>query len=416
MVIKTIELAVEYMAFVLCIYKSAKRKVKFSLWMFLPFFIEWIYVLWSDTGKISIICKLIVLVGIFLSIKIELVTTWAETIKIFVTGMLTIMSLQLLQFYLFKFGVITQFNIRYEGIIVNINICRVALLWKEKYRNILINGLSKIKSIIILILMLIRIIYLFSQNTYADLGIALQFLFETVGLSVACILWITTENEKSHKTKELQMYEIYNQAFEEAIITIRTRQHEFENHINAIKCMRYTITDCEEVLSTQEQYCEKLLQENKLNRLLKLNVEPVLIGFLYSKITSAEAKGISVKYEIQSVDIKEKIAIYEFIELIGILFDNAVEALEEKECKQIVLNLKLENEKSFYVEIANASPIYTNSEIEKFCTYGYSTKGEKRGVGLTRVKRIAQKYNVLFQIQNCEYAEKNYLSFKLSFI
>ena len=70
MVIKTIELAVEYMAFVLCIYKSAKRKVKFSLWMFLPFFIEWIYVLWSDTGKISIICKLIVLVGIFLSIKI----------------------------------------------------------------------------------------------------------------------------------------------------------------------------------------------------------------------------------------------------------------------------------------------------------------------------------------------------------
>ena len=409
------ELLVEYIALMLCIYKVAKQKIKFSLWIFFPFLIEWAYVIWNETGKISIVCKIIVLIGIFMYTKIKIGKTWKRTLNAFGIGILVMLSLQVLQYYLLKFIVKSSYIAQYEIIIVNFNICIFAFLWKEKYSNVIMSKLNKIKGIVIFLLLFVRIIYLASQNTYADFEIVLQLLIETITISVASILWISAEIEKNHKARELQMYEIYNEAFEEAITTIRTRQHEFENHINAIKCMKYTITNHEEMILAQEQYCEKVLQENKLNKLLKLNVEPVLIGFLYSKIKTAEEKGISTKYEIQSVDIKEKIAIYEFIELIGILYDNAVEAVEKKEFRYIIIKILKENEKSFSLEVANVSPVYSNSEIEKFSSYGYSTKGERRGIGLFRVKEIAQKYNVVYQIQNRVYDLENYLSFKLKF-
>ena len=416
MIIRTIQMIIEYMSFMLCIHKVAKKKIKFSLEVMIPFFIEWIYALYSNKEEIPVGCKLIIFFGIFLYIKIKVVGTWKKAINVFGVSLLVIMLLQLLQIYLF--GVVEfEFNIaQYKGLIINTNICILLLAWREKYSNIIMEKLNRMKGVAIFLLIFVRIIYLLSRNSYADFGIAMQFLFETIGLSVACVLWISAEKEKNHKLREIQMYEMYNQAFEEAIITIRTRQHEFENHINAIRCMQYSIDNHEELLLEQEKYCEKVLQENKLNKLLRLNIEPVLIGFLYSKILSAEENGINTKYEIQAVDIKEKIEINEFIELIGILFDNAVEALEEKECKKIILNLIKEDDKVFSLEIANVSPVYSNSEIEKFCSYGYSTKGEKRGIGLSRTKEIAQKYNIVYQIQNCVYDSDNYLSFKLRFI
>ncbi len=414
MIIRTMELLFEYMAIVLCIHKVAKKKVKINLWLFLPFFAECIFVVCNNMTAMPTLCRFVIFSGIFLYIRVKVVDSWKETINVCGIMMIIVMALQVLQYYILSFIVKEMFIIKFQGIIVNFNICILCLFWKEKYKNIIIVRLSKIKNAVIFFLILVIFLYLLIQNAYLDLGIAMKFLFETIGLSIACMLWISAEKEKSYKFREVQMYEMYNQAFEEAIITIRTRQHEFENHINAIKCMKYAVADSAELLLVQEQYCEKVLKENKINKLLKLDVEPVLIGFLYSKITSAEEKGINTEYEIQSIDIKEKIAIYEFVEIIGILFDNAVEALEKRESKKIILRLSRE-ENTFSLEIANNSPFYLNSEIEKFCSYGYSTKGEKRGVGLSRVKDIVKKYNARYQIQNCIYYEENYLSFKIRF-
>ncbi|MBQ6888838.1 MAG: GHKL domain-containing protein [Lachnospiraceae bacterium] len=420
MVIRTIEMLTEYICLIICIHKIAKKKVEFSLGMLFPFIVEWTYVLVSNVAKIPIECKLLIFCGIFFYTRIKIVKSWNKTINICGSVFIIVMFLQVLQYYLLKLLTKELFITQYEGVVLNINICLLLLFWKEKYSNIIVAKLNKIKGAIIVIaffVILIRILFLLSSDAYAAFEVAIQFLFASLGLSVACILWISAENEKNHKARELQMYELYNKAFEETIVTIRTRQHEFENHINAIKCLHYMIDDYGELLAAQEQYCEKVLKENKLNKLFKVNLEPVLIGFLYSKFTFAEEKEIVVKYEIQSVDVKEKIEIYEFIEIMGILFDNAVEAMEDKKNRIIILKFLRDSEqKSFYIEIANSSVVYSNSEIEKFCSYGYSTKGEKRGIGLARVKEIAQKYDAIFQIQNCVYEGNNYLSFKLTFI
>ncbi|MCD8039203.1 MAG: GHKL domain-containing protein [Lachnospiraceae bacterium] len=224
------------------------------------------------------------------------------------------------------------------------------------------------------------------------------------------ILWINSENEKRHKAEELRTYQLYTSTFEDAIAAIRMRQHEFDNHINAIRCMQYTIHDSEQLLEEQNKYCDKILQDNKYNKRLKLKTSPILIGYLYSKFTAASAHDIRVDYRIEDISIVH-IEINDLIEIIGILFDNAVEALERQSDREIEVSL-LETEGRLIVSVANRSEWKTNSEIEKFFDYGYSTKGEGHGIGLSRLDVLLKKYKAFLQVENISKNDVNYLCFK----
>jgi Signal transduction histidine kinase regulating citrate/malate metabolism len=232
-------------------------------------------------------------------------------------------------------------------------------------------------------------------------------------VALMLILWINSENEKKHKAEELRTYQLYTKTFADAVTTIRMKQHEFDNHINAIKCMRYTIQDKEELFKEQDKYCDSILQDNKYNKLLKLNMSPILIGYLYSKIAAASVHDINVTYEIQDVDI-EHIAINDFIEIIGILFDNAVDALKEQGDTEMEVKM-LKSDNTSIISIANISGWKTNNEIEKFFEYGYSTKGVAHGVGLHRVNTLLKKYKASIQVENITKNNMNYLCFKVIF-
>ena len=125
-------------------------------------------------------------------------------------------------------------------------------------------------------------------------------------------------------------------------------------------------------------------------------------------------KGILVEYDISPIDIRGRIEVYEMIELIGIFLDNALEALEESDFRKVLIEI-LNDKNGFIVEIANASRIYTNVEIEQFFSYGYSTKGAGRGCGLNRVKEIVKKANAELLIQNRSIDIQNYLCFSVCF-
>ena len=113
-----------------------------------------------------------------------------------------------------------------------------------------INGL--VLMAVMYFLVLLKALYLCDVRGTINVNDSIQLWFEILVLSVLFIFLLNEENKTRQKTKELQMYQLYNQAFEETISTIRIRQHEFENHINAIKCMRYSIKNKEKLLSAQE--------------------------------------------------------------------------------------------------------------------------------------------------------------------
>lgn len=416
MIVRTIEMLLEYISIILCLYKIANVKFKFNYWLIILFLIEAFLFGLNGMIKVPVEYEFLIVLLQFLYTKFYFRKSWKKAITIYGTMLITVMLLQLLYFYIFKVLSIDIKKLEYSGILVNLLICVLICLWHEKYIRFIVSKLNIVKEEIvtlIFLLILFRIIYLCGSNDVVDFEVAIQFFIETLGVGIASALWLSAENEKELKKKEIQMYEMYNKAFEETVMTIRIRQHEFENHINAMKSLNYTIKDSEELALMQEQYCQKVLKGSAVNKLLRMNLNPIVIGFLYSKITNAEEMGIDVEPQIQAVDISDKIEIYEFIEVMGILFDNAVEALQESENKRIVLKLVSRGDDVFLFEVANVSRIFLNQELEKFCVRGYSSKGKNRGIGLARVKEIVDKNKANLIIHNQLYDKENYLSFKV---
>lgn len=418
MVVRTIEILLEYICLMLCLYNISKKKIKNNFEIVLLFFLDLIIMQAIAFGIVKQQFKLFVHFLIFLYTKKELQKSWSGAIKVYGIMLIILMALQIVGYYILRIFSINLIDKKFTGTLINLFACIIICIWTRKYKKLTkekINSIKYVSIILIFLLILFRILYLCVRDNIVNFEIVVQFGLESIGLCVASMLWINSENEYKHKVKEIQIYELYNSAFEETIATMRIRQHEFENHINAIKCMRYTIDNHEQLAMAQEQYCNQILNDNELNKLLKINIDPILIGFIYSKIIPAKEKGIVVTYNISCRNVKRYIAIYELVELVGILFDNAVEAVINENKKIVILKLIELNETQFYIEIANSSRVYKNNEIEKFCKYGYSTKAQKRGVGLVRLKEITEKNKAELLIRNISHEDDNYLSFKISF-
>lgn len=413
MIVKFLEIFTEYISIIFCIHRVAEKQFKISWRSLLDFVIYMILMFIAESINLG---KVILYMYWFLFMRVRVADTWKKTLKSYCIMMCVVPMLQLLVYAAVGETLAKIFSMYLVMIIVNILIILLFALWKEKYITILINTVTKFGRIIIFILLFFLfkcLISYFSEyrviNAYSMRQIVICFLI----VALILIFWINSENEKRHKAEELRTYQLYTKTFEDAVATIRMNQHEFDNHINAVKCMRYTIHDAEELINEQDKYFEKILQDNKYNKLLKMNMSPILSGYLYSKFTAASAHEINIEYEIHDIDI-EYVAINDLIEIIGILFDNAVEALEEQDNKEIEVKL-LKKDNTFIISIANVSAWKTNSEIERFFEFGYSTKGKEHGIGLCRVNTLLKKYKTCLQVENITKNDLNYLCFRILF-
>ena len=84
---------------------------------------------------------------------------------------------------------------------------------------------------------------------------------------------------------EIRTYQMYIKPLEELVREIRAAQHEFDNHLNAILNMHYTIDNYDELVEAQSKYIQNMYSEDtrQLTALLKIS-DKILAGFLYSKI------------------------------------------------------------------------------------------------------------------------------------
>lgn len=413
MIVKFLEFVTEYIGIVLCIHKAAGKRSKISLYSLLDFACWALLIFAGENVRFS---KLIPYVYLFVYTRVRVADTWRHAVKAYAVTMCAIPIVQLLIYGMISDMLPNIFSMYLWGIIVNTLIIIFLTVWKEKYLFALMNAVTRFRKIIffvLLIFLLKSLISYYSEYKMINSYYIDQMIVCFLIVALMLVLWISSENEKRHKAEELRTYQLYTKTFENAVAAIRTKQHEFDNHINAIKCMQYTIHDAEKLIDEQNKYCDRILQDNKYNKLLKLQTSPILIGFLFSKFTAASAHDINVEYEIQDINIK-KISINDLIEIIGILFDNAAEALEHLDDKEMEVKL-LQIDNEFVVSVANKSERKINSEIEKFFEYGYSTKGIGRGVGLHRANTLLKKYKTCIQVENVSKYDKNYLCFKAVF-
>lgn len=423
MIVTFIEVFTEYLSVMAFMYKAANQKFRWNKTFFIIAMMEFGIVMSSGKYVDNRLGMVMIYSLLFLYAKIKITHDWKPTVRVFGTMLIGIPVLQILVYFIFMDFVPELSDYRWYGIGVNCIICILISLWNEKYIYWAGKKSTQFRGVLLVILFAIfffELIFLYKQDRHITEQVQFQTIVRVCGLVLVLILWMSFEMEKQQKQEELKMYELYTKTFEDLITAIRIKQHEFNNHINAIKCLPYTAQNAKELIAEQNRYCDAVLEDTEIVKLLKLESSPVLCGFLYSKLIFAQSLDIYFIYEVDPINVERYVTIHHFIEMTGILFDNAVEALvKEKRIEnnsgKIILRLSSYENTKLLLEVANISRIYTNEEIEEFFVTGKSSKGDNRGVGLSRVKLLIQKYKADLHVTNQQYHEENYLSFRIIF-
>ena len=233
--------------------------------------------------------------------------------------------------------------------------------------------------------------------------------------------WQKTKTDAEKKQAQLEMNRLYYDAYDQLIMLVRERQHDMKNHIGAILGMIYATDNYEELAEKQKEYCGYVMEQNEKTKLVLSTGNPLISGFLYSKIQEAERKDIKIEYHIGVPKIEAVLPEYELIEMMSILTDNAIDALGkidesvEDLLKEIRISLIEAEEAENYIEltVANTSEYYEEDMTERFFETGYSSKGKGRGIGLPKLKRLVQDKKGDIIVSNELHDGRNYLTFTI---
>ena len=263
------------------------------------------------------------------------------------------------------------------------------------------------------IVMIVSVGSLFELKRSGDLNIKVAIIFLWMAILV---IWGLLEWQRNNRlikkqANEIKTYKMYIQPLEELTKEIRARQHEFDNHLNAVLNMHITIDNYDELVKRQSEYIKDMYIEDsrQLIALLKIS-DKILAGFIYSKIVAAPAY-LNVNIQVMNFEIISTVSEHNLIEIIGTLVDNAYEACT-KEMNTVDMILDSDDNK-IYFEVRNQVKDMNFNKMSMFFKKGYSTKGHKRGLGLHNAKRIANKHGGDITVELINIDEKEYISFKV---
>lgn len=263
------------------------------------------------------------------------------------------------------------------------------------------------------IVMIASVVILVELEIKGQLDFKIAIIFIGMGILV---LWGLLEWRRHNmlikkQSNEIKTYKIYIQPLEELTKEIRARQHEFDNHLNAVLNMHITIDNYDELVKRQSEYIKDMYIEDsrQLIALLKIS-DKILAGFIYSKIVVAPSY-INVNIQVRNFEIISTVSEHNVIEIIGTLVDNAYEACtEEMNTVDMILD---SDENKIHFEVRNQVKDMNFNKMSMFFKKGYSTKGTKRGLGLHNAKRIANKYGGDITVELINIHNIEYISFKV---
>lgn len=204
-------------------------------------------------------------------------------------------------------------------------------------------------------------------------------------------LEITTEN--------LEEERLYNKTLTILYDNIRGFKHDFNNIVQAIG--GYISTDNMEGL--KDYYSDLLTDCKKVNNLAVLNPElinnPAVYSLLTSKYHTAAELGITMNFDI-FIDLKTlNIKTYDLTRILGILLDNAIEACNKCDEKDIYITIRKDNKVSRQLFVIENTYSNKNVDTDRIFEKGYTSKieddGKNHGLGLWEVRQILNKNNNL---------------------
>jgi two-component system sensor histidine kinase AgrC len=222
----------------------------------------------------------------------------------------------------------------------------------------------------------------FSIITRADIAFFLLFASNIVTF-ILILRYISRENAVQAEIIQREASRQYINTLEESYRALRTIKHDYVNILTSFKLY----IDGNDMAGLQKYYYGELAEVNKeilnQNRLMDdlQNIQPNEIkSILLYKCAEAARLGATVHIEAREEIKGFGISTAILCQILGILLDNAIEALalcEEKTLRVAVFT----NPKSKTLIVQNT---WNNADLplNKIFDLGFSTKGENRGVGL----------------------------------
>lgn len=219
-------------------------------------------------------------------------------------------------------------------------------------------------------------------------------------LFTASLLYLNYRNKEKQdkeiqelKDKQLTDLGRYSRHVESLYKEIRSFRHDYTNILVSLN----EAIKAEDIDAIRTIYREVIADSDRkfydgkydIARLSNIQ-NPAVKSLLSSKMLEAQKKSIAISVEVDAEIEPPALELIEFITILSILLDNAIDAAEQCTNGNIVFAYFQEYDRKIVV-VENTTvedKVSTNHIFE----YGHSTKGDNRGIGLANVKAILHKY------------------------
>lgn len=245
-----------------------------------------------------------------------------------------------------------------------------------------------------------------AEQFLSHLWLITVFLLAILLLNSILLFW---HRRRIQERKRIHMIEQYVPIVEELILQVRARQHEFQNRILAIEAAVASADTLEEAQREVTALTDGVAINSNDRELLSCDSK-IIAGMLFGKIKQAEAAGIHIELQLHGLFKKTAAPETEWIEVIGILLDNAIEASPKGSVIYVT-----GRKSGAYLEllVSNPFPAMSNTEFMALFRKGFTTKGsrEGHGFGLYNILRITERYHGKILTRNEQVSGENYVVF-----
>ena len=201
------------------------------------------------------------------------------------------------------------------------------------------------------------------------------------------------EKLNQEQTLRYRDMERYSRHIEELYKEVRSFRHDYTNILTSLRLgiEEEDMEQIKEVYDSVLKDSSEKLQDNKydLGRLVNIR-DKGLKSLLAGKFIKAREKDIVFNVEVPEEIQVEGMRLLDFLTIVSILCDNAIEASAEASQPHVsIAFLKNGAQETFIIENSIKEEDIDISEIFSF---GASSKGEERGVGLYTVMKIVESH------------------------
>ena len=196
--------------------------------------------------------------------------------------------------------------------------------------------------------------------------------------------------EQDLRYKDMERYSLH---IEELYKEVRSFRHDYTNLLTSLRLgiEEEDMGQVKEVYDSVLKDSVQKLRDNKyeLGRLVNIR-DRALKSLLAGKFIKARERDIVFNVEVPEEIQVEGMSLLDFLTIVSILCDNAIEASAEASHPQVSI--------AFFKNGAQETFIIENSikeegiDISEIFSFGASSKGEERGVGLYTVMKIVESH------------------------